>query len=370
MVSKTAGLADTIAGTSSICTVGKGVGLNYRGYGIDDLVAHACFEEVAYLLIYGKLPNKKQLLEYQDQLVSMRSLPAALKTILEQLPKNSHPMDVLRTGCSALGTLEQEQDFKQEQHIASRLIACFPAMLLYWYHFHFNGKKIDTQLKDSLSSAYFLHLLHQKEPSPDQVKMLDNSYILYAEHEFNASTFAARVTAATLSDFYSCICSAIGTLRGPLHGGANEQAFELISLYKDAEEAKKGLLKKLADKEKIMGFGHRVYKICDPRHETIKAWSKKFADQSGDRRLFEVSEAIETVMKQEKNIFPNVDFFSASAYSYCKIPTNMFTPLFVISRTSGWSAHIIEQRANNRLIRPMSEYIGPEPQAWLPIEER
>lgn len=370
MTQKAAGLAEIVAGTSSICTVGKGVGLNYRGYGIDDLVAHACFEEVAYLLIYGKLPNKKQLNEYQKQLVSLRSLPTALKTVLEQLPKNAHPMDVLRTGCSVLGTIEQEQNFSQEQLIASRLIACFPAMLLYWYHFHFSGKKIDTQLSDTSSASYFLHLLYQKEPALDQVKMLDNSYILYAEHEFNASTFAARVTAATLSDFYSCICSAIGTLRGPLHGGANEQAYKLISLYQDAASAKKALLEKLANKEKIMGFGHRVYTVCDPRHATIKAWSKKFAEQTGDRRLFDVSEAIETVMKQEKNIFPNVDFFSASAYSYCKIPTTMFTPLFVIARTSGWAAHIIEQRDNNRLIRPMSEYIGPEPQAWIPIEKR
>lgn len=370
-MSNTAGLAGVTAGQSAICTVGiEGAGLNYRGFGIDDLAAHACFEEVAYLLIYGKLPTQSELASYQKKLVGMRTLPQKLKTVLEQLPADSHPMDILRTGCSVLGVLEQEHSFSQEKDIASRLMACFPAMLMYWYHFVNSGKKINTELSDLSSARYFLHLLHQKEPSDDAAKMLDTSYILYAEHEFNASTFAARVTAATLSDFYSCICSAIGTLRGPLHGGANEKAFDLISQFDNAAQATEGLNDMLARKEKVMGFGHRVYKTHDPRHQTIKDWSKHFAETSGNRRLYEVSEAIEKVMWDKKKIFPNVDFFSASAYSYCGIPTNMFTPLFVIARTSGWSAHIIEQRENNRLIRPMSEYIGPKPQKFIPIEKR
>ncbi len=368
---KTGGLAGIVAGKSGICTVGlKGVGLHYRGYSIDDLAEKACFEEVAYLLVYGKLPTEKQLRAYQSQLIKLRSLPSPLKTTLEQIPKSAHPMDVLRTGCSLLGTIEPETHSHTAIDIANRLIAIFPAMLLYWYHFQNDKKRVDTELKDSSTAAYFLHLLHGKEPDPLQARMLDVSLILYAEHEFNASTFAARVTAATLSDFYSTICSAIGTLRGPLHGGANEEAYKLICRFKTPEEAEKGVKSMLAKKELIMGFGHRVYTTSDPRSKIIKAWSKKLADKLGDKQLYPVSERIESIMWNEKKLFPNLDFYSASAYAFCKIPTDMFTPLFVMSRITGWAAHVLEQRSDNKLIRPISEYIGPEPLEFISIEKR
>ncbi len=368
---KTGGLAGIVAGKSAICTVGlEGVGLHYRGYAIEDLAEQACFEEVAYLLIYGKLPTKKELQDYQHKLIKLRSLPDPLKTTLEQIPEMAHPMDVLRTGCSMLGTLEPENRQHNLHDVADRLMASFPAILLYWYHFHRSKKRVNTELKDLGTAAYFLHLLHQKEPNPLQAKMLDASLILYAEHEFNASTFAARVTAATLSDFYSAICSAIGTLRGPLHGGANEEAYKLITRFKDPEEADKGIHQMLANKELIMGFGHRVYKTSDPRSKIIKNWSKKLAEKLGDKKLFPISERIESIMWNEKKLFTNLDFYSASAYAFCKIPTNMFTPLFVMSRISGWSAHIIEQREDNKLIRPISEYTGPSPRKFPPIEKR
>lgn len=371
MTSNSAGLAGIIAGKTAIATVGQsGSGLHYRGYSVEDLAAQAAFEEVAYLLHYGRLPNQQQLTEYQQRLMKMRSLPDELKTVLKMIPADSHPMDMLRTACSMLGNLEPETDFSQQYDIADRLLSTFPAMICYWYNWHFNKKEISLESKETSIAGYFLDLLNGEQPSDIQRQMMNASLILYAEHEFNASTFAARVTAATLSDFYSAITSAIGTLRGPLHGGANEAAMELIERFESAEEAERKLLKMLENKEKIMGFGHRVYKIRDPRSPIIKAWSEQLAKASGDMRLFEVSERIENIMWQEKKLFPNLDFYSASAYHYCGIPTSLFTPIFVMSRTTGWAAHIFEQRADNRLIRPGAEYIGPDAMEYQPIENR
>ncbi|MBB71385.1 MAG: 2-methylcitrate synthase [Legionellales bacterium] len=370
MSAKSGGLAGITAGQTAIATVGKeGFGLNYRGYSVDDLAEHACFEEVAYLLIYGKLPNETELTDYKNRLKSYRALPGALKIVLEQIPSHAHPMDVLRTGCSALGTMEPERDFEDEYTVADKLLGSFPAMLMYWYQHHHKGT-IDTETDDDSLAGHFLHLLHGEKPSELHRKCVDVSLILYAEHEFNASTFAARVTAATLSDFYSAVTSAIGTLRGPLHGGANEAAMVLIEQFDSVEAADKGLRQMLADKALIMGFGHRVYTSSDPRSDIIKAWAKKLSEAAGDTVLYPVSERIETIMWDEKKLFPNLDFYSATAYHFCGIPTAMFTPIFVMSRITGWAAHIIEQRANNKLIRPGAEYIGPEPQAFVSIDER
>src|SRR6185312_2222394 len=324
---KTGGLAGVVAGDTAICTVGKeGKGLTYRGYCIEDLAGHACFEEVAYLLIYGKLPNKTELNNYQNKLKSLRNLPAPLKTILEQLPADAHPMDVLRTGCSALGTLEQESIKYDAAAIADRLLACFPSILMYWYQFHVSHKKIETVTDDNSIAGHLLHLLHNKKPDELIRRTVDVSLILYAEHEFNASTFAARVTTATLADTYSAITSAIGTLRGPLHGGANEAAMELIQKFHSPDEAEAGLREMLTNKQLVMGFGHRVYTTCDPRSDIIKSWSKKLADIKGDKVFYPVSERIEEVMWNQKKLFPNLDFYSASAYHFCGIPTPMFTP--------------------------------------------
>lgn len=372
MVSKAAsGLAGVIAGESAIATVGQeGTGLTYRGYSIDDLAAHAAFEEVAYLLHYGKLPTQVELEAYANKLVKLRHLPDTLKMVLKLIPKSTHPMDVLRTGCSMLGTLEPEENFNQQYEIADRLLALFPGIMCYWYAYHFQGKELSGETDERTIGGHFLALLQGKTPSKLETDMMNVSLILYAEHEFNASTFAARVTAGTLSDFYSAITSAIGTLRGPLHGGANEAAMELIEQFKCPDEVEKRLMEMLAAKAKIMGFGHRVYKDCDPRSEIIKAWSHKLAESKNSLLLFQVSERIEAVMRREKKLFPNLDFYSASAYHYCGIPTHLFTPIFVMSRITGWSAHVFEQRADNRLIRPSSDYTGPAPRKFIPIEER
>ncbi len=371
MDNKVGGLEGIIVGDTSISTVGKeGIGLTYRGYDIHDLAKSSNFEEVAYLLIYGKLPTAKELQHYQEKLIELRELPAQIQLVLETIPAETHPMDVLRTACSMLGTLEPESSTYKQEDIAARLIATTPGMLLYWYHFHHSGQRINPITKEHSVAAHFLYLLHQKTVNPEFAQALDTSLILYAEHELNASTFAARVTASTESDFYSAIVSGIGTLRGSLHGGANEAAMNLISQFKTPDEAKQGILAMLAKKAKIMGFGHRVYKISDPRSDIIKHWSHTLSERASDGYLFAISETIEKIMWKEKKLFPNLDFYSATTYHFCQIPVPMFTPIFVISRISGWSAHIIEQRAHNRLIRPAANYIGPSTHAYIPLDER
>jgi 2-methylcitrate synthase len=371
MVNNSAGLAGVVAGESAIATVGQaGKGLNYRGYSIDDLASHATFEEVAYLLNYGQLPTRTELATYVNKLVSLRTLPSALKKALQLIPKKAHPMDVLRTGCSFLGNIEPEENFSQERDIADRLLALFPGMLCYWHAYHTLDKEISGETDEETVGGHFLALLHGTKPSKLHRDMMNVSLILYAEHEFNASTFAARVTAATLSDFYSAITSAIGTLRGSLHGGANEAAMELIARFKSPDEAEQKLMVMLDNKAKIMGFGHRVYKDSDPRSDIIKRWSKKLSQAQESPLLYKISERIEAVMWREKKLFPNLDFYSASAYHYAGIPTLFFTPIFVMSRITGWSAHVMEQRADNRLIRPSSVYIGPEPRNYVAIDAR
>lgn len=371
MVSNTAGLAGVIAGQSAIATVGQeGSGLNYRGYSIDDLAEYATFEEVAYLLHYGRLPTRQQLTAYTQKLMGLRYLPDTLKTVLKLIPKHTHPMDVLRTACSMLGTLEPELDFSQQYDIADRLLALFPGIMCYWYAYHYQGKEISELSDEASIGGHFLALLHGRQPTEIERDMMNVSLILYAEHEFNASTFAARVTAATLADFYSAITSAIGTLRGPLHGGANEAAMELLEQFSSPQDAEDKLMHMLANKAKIMGFGHRVYKDCDPRSDIIKTWSQKLSQLKEDSLLYDVSERVEAIMRREKKLFPNLDFYSASAYHYCDIPTPLFTPIFVMSRITGWAAHVFEQRADNRLIRPSSEYTGPAPRSFVAIEDR
>lgn len=371
MVNNTAGLAGVIAGQSAIATVGQGgVGLNYRGYSIDDLAQYATFEEVAYLLHYGNLPDREALNAYTDKLMLLRALPVPLKKLLQMIPHQAHPMDVMRTACSYLGTLEPEVTFEQQYEIADRLLALFPGIICYWYAYHFENKEIN-ELTDEISlGGHFLKLLTGKTPDPLTRQMMNVSLILYAEHEFNASTFAARVTAATLSDFYSAIISGIGTLRGSLHGGANEAAMALLEQFSSVNEVDSKMKALLDAKQKIMGFGHRVYKNCDPRSDIIKAWANKLGVTSHNPLLFDISTHIEAFMRREKNLFPNLDFYSASAYHYAGIPTFLFTPIFVMARTAGWSAHIIEQRSDNRLIRPSATYTGPAPCQYIPLEER
>ncbi|MBE0486442.1 2-methylcitrate synthase [Marinobacter sp.] len=367
-----AGLRGQVAGETALCTVGKtGAGLTYRGYDVTDLAANAQFEEVAYLLLRGKLPNQQELDAYKAKLKSLRTLPDALKLVLEQIPSNAHPMDVMRTGCSMLGNLETENDFSEQDDKIDRMLATFPAIITYWYRFAHDGVRIDTANSESDSiGGLFLELLHGKKPSELHERVMNVSLILYAEHEFNASTFTARVCASTLSDIHSCVTGAIGSLRGPLHGGANEAAMELIQRFQSPEEAEAGLMGMLERKEKIMGFGHAIYKDSDPRNGIIKQWSEKLAKEVGDTVLYPVSVRCEDVMWREKKLFCNADFFHASAYHFMGIPTELFTPIFVMSRVSGWTAHVKEQRANNRIIRPSADYTGPEHQEWLPIEKR
>lgn len=368
---KAGGLAGVVAGQSAVCTVGKeGVGLTYRGYSIEELAEQSTFEEVAYLLLRGELPSPGELKSYKKRLRSMQDLPGELRQTLELIPAGTHQMDVLRTGCSMMGTLEPEGEGRSQLDAADRCIASFGSMLAYWYHYHAHGKRIDTTTDDDTVAGHFLHLLHGKAPEDIMRRVLDISLILYAEHEFNASTFTTRVIIATLSDYYSAISGGIGALRGPLHGGANEAAMELIEKFTSPDNAEKGLMDMLDKKAKIMGFGHRVYRDRDPRSDVIKIWAKELAEQHGDKRLYPIAERIEEVMRREKQLFPNLDFYSAIAYHFCGVPTPMFTPLFVISRTSGWSAHIFEQRADNRLIRPTSDYIGPDVRPYVPIEQR
>jgi 2-methylcitrate synthase len=366
-----AGLRGQSAGETALCTVGKtGAGLTYRGYDIQELADNAQFEEVAYLLLYGKLPNLAELDAYKAKLKSMRGLPDALKTVLEQIPANAHPMDVMRTGCSMLGNLETEESFDEQSDHIDRMLAVFPSIINYWYNFAHHGKRISTETDADSIGEHFLWTLHDKKPDPLHVKVMHASLILYAEHEFNASTFTARVCASTLSDIHSCVTGAIGSLRGPLHGGANEAAMAMIENWKSPEEAEEQIMGMLARKDKIMGFGHAIYRDSDPRNAIIKKWSKQLAEQVGDTVLYPVSERVEAVMWREKKLFCNADFFHASAYHFMGIPTELFTPIFVCSRVAGWTAHVMEQRANNRIIRPSADYTGPESAEWVPIEKR
>ncbi len=369
---KTGGLAGVTAGETHLCTVGKeGAGLTYRGFDIYDLADNASFEEVAYLLLHGKLPTQAELDAYRDKIKANRGLPESLKTVLEMIPGHAHPMDVLRTGVSFLGNVEPEGDFANQLDTADRLLACLPSMLLYWHRFHADGGiRIDTETDDDSISGHFLHMLHGEPPKELHRKCLDTTLILYAEHEFNASTFAGRVITGTLSDMHSAVAGAIGALRGPLHGGANEAAMELIQKFDSAEAATAGIHDMLAKKELIMGFGHRVYTTSDPRNSVNKKMSQTLAEEAGDTVLYPVSEAIEKVMWDEKKLFANADFFAASVYHFMGIPTYLFTPIFVCSRITGWAAHVMEQRADNKLIRPAADYIGPPLQDWVAIENR
>ncbi|SHF06911.1 2-methylcitrate synthase [Modicisalibacter ilicicola DSM 19980] len=366
-----AGLRGQSAGSTALCTVGKeGSGLTYRGYDIHDLADHARFEEVAYLLLKGKLPNQQELDDYVVKLKSLRGLPEPLKRVLEEIPADAHPMDVMRTGASMLGNLETEKSFDEQQDQSDRMLAAFPGIINYWYRYSHDGVRIDTDTDDESIGGHFLHLLHGKPASELHARVMNVSLILYAEHEFNASTFTARVCASTLSDIHSCVTGAIGSLRGPLHGGANEAAMDMIENWQSPDEAEREILGMLERKEKIMGFGHAVYRDSDPRNAMIKKWSKELAKEAGDDRLYPVSERVEEVMWREKKLFCNADFFHASAYYFMGIPTKLFTPIFVCSRLTGWCAHVFEQRENNRIIRPNADYTGPEKQEWLPIDQR
>jgi len=368
------GLAGIVAGQTAVAIIDEsesGGGLQYRGYRLGELAERSTFEEVAYLLIHGTLPNATQLKEYKRKLVSQRKLPADLVAVLEKIPADAHPMDVLRTGCSMLGCLEPEGKDRDGKAVADRLTACFGPMLLTWYlHSHGKKKLPNADQEDTVAGA-FLYQLHGKAPTDLQRRAMDVSLILYAEHEFNASTFTARTVTSTLADFYSAVTGGIGALRGPLHGGANEAAMELIERFPMPDEAEKGILQMLAKKEKIMGFGHRVYKHCDPRSDVIKDWAAKLAEKDlKGQKLMAVAERIDAVMKREKKLFTNLDFYSAVSYHLCGIPTSLFTPIFVMARISGWAAHILEQRADNRLIRPTSEYIGEKVRSVPPLDKR
>ncbi len=369
---KTGGLAGVTAGKTALCTVGKeGAGLTYCGYDIYDLAENASFEEVAYLLLHGKLPTRAELDAYVAKIKSLRGLPDALKVVLEMVPGDAHPMDVLRTGVSFLGNIEPEAaDFSDQQDVADRLLACLPSMMVYWHRFHTDGVRIDTETDDDTIAGHILHMLHDSPPPALHEQSLSTTLILYAEHEFNASTFAGRVITGTLSDMHSAVSGAIGALRGPLHGGANEAAMELIQKFSSPEEATAGVLGMLERRELIMGFGHRVYTTSDPRNSVNKGMSKTLAEEKGDLTLYEVSEAIEKVMWDEKKLFANADFFAASVYHFMGIPTYLFTPIFVCSRITGWAAHVMEQRADNKLIRPAADYIGPPLKEWVGIDDR
>ncbi|MYD63557.1 MAG: 2-methylcitrate synthase [Gemmatimonadetes bacterium] len=366
MSKQTTGLRGVKAGSTSICTVGaEGHGLHYRGYVIEDLAQYACFEEIVYLLLWGALPTERELDALKTQLRAHRQLPDLVVQVLSSLPSDAHPMDVLRTGVSALGIAEPERGLGDGEAVAVRLMGALPSMLGVWL---MGADVLDVDVDDH--AAYILRMLKSETPSELECRMMDASLILYAEHEFNASTFTARVCASTLADFYGCITGAIGTLSGSLHGGANERAMELIEQFETPEDAATGVREMLARRELIMGFGHGVYRVRDPRNAIIKDWARQVSAAMGDMRLYEISEAIERVMWDEKKLFPNLDFYSATAYHMAGIKTALFTPIFVLSRCSGWAAHVVEQRADNRLIRPLAEYTGVEARDYVPIEDR
>ena len=366
-----AGLRGQAAGQTAICTVGaEGNSLRYRGYDVVELAEHSTFYEVAHLILKGQLPTQAELDAWKARLKALRGLPQPLKEVLERIPAKAHPMDVMRTGCSFLGNVEPEGGFANQMVVAERLLALFPAIVVYWYRYSHDGVRVETETDDDSIGAHFLHMLHGAAPDELSARVMDVSLILYAEHEFNASTFTARVAASTLTDLHSCITAAIGSLRGPLHGGANEKAMEMIEQYGSVDEAVKDVLRKLQAKELIMGFGHAVYRLRDPRNAIIKEWSRKLSELKNDALLYAISEAVERTMKEEKNLFANADFFHASAYNFMGIPTKLFTPIFVMSRVTGWCAHCFEQRENNRIIRPGAEYIGPPERSYVPIEKR